>query len=228
MNLGRRLLPILCYLASATTLAAETRSFDFEMWEGFEIDLPEGWSANLQGSEAEGGPAIHILPPPGAPLELLLTPFPFPGDAEELKTAVRNAVEQAAEGLKPNAVEDQLAIREMNGPGCQALYFSATDRTVEVPSASDFKYVDQGAAAVGPWMMTFTVFTNAGDAPERSRALEVVRSSRHLPPGPPWRTLNAFLVRDGVWIDVHLSKVSFRPEDQPLFEQVVASVRFEP
>jgi hypothetical protein len=41
------------------------------------------------------------------------------------------------------------------------------------------------------------------------------------------KSLNAFLVRDGLWIDVHLSKVRFEKEDQKLFKQVLASIRFE-
>ena len=41
------------------------------------------------------------------------------------------------------------------------------------------------------------------------------------------KSINAFLVRDGLWIDVHLSKDQFEKEDQELFEQVVASIRFE-
>lgn len=38
--------------------------------------------------------------------------------------------------------------------------------------------------------------------------------------------VNAYLVRDGVWIDVHLSKVDFRPADQALFDGVLDSIRY--
>jgi len=41
------------------------------------------------------------------------------------------------------------------------------------------------------------------------------------------KSLNLFLVRDGVWIDLHLSKDGFEPEDQALFDAVAGSVRFE-
>lgn len=339
MSLRRQVLPLLCALVYTSALGAEPRSFTVGVWGNVEIDLPEGWTANPQGPEADGGAAIRIRPPSETPLELLMTPFPIPGDAENLPRAVRRAVEETAAKVKEVAVEDQLPIRELKGPGCQGLYFSATDRTVETPSLSDFKYMDQGAAAVGRLMMTFTVLTNVADAPERTKALDVVRSSRHLPPGPPWRvskgsfalafpgktwrltldlpgydigpaellpeargvklagtnprtqmiisvflekaregwtavdhredywkrirkgmrvdredvqrsergqmailefrvptiegapvhrkSLNAFVVRDGVWIDVHLSKGSFQPDDQVLFDQVLDSLRFE-
>jgi len=41
------------------------------------------------------------------------------------------------------------------------------------------------------------------------------------------QNVSAYLVRDGVWADVHLSKVNFKEEDRALFEKVLASVRIE-
>lgn len=43
----------------------------------------------------------------------------------------------------------------------------------------------------------------------------------------PRRHVNAHLVRDGIWIDVHLSKARFKEKDQKLFDAVLDSVRFE-
>src|SRR5207249_11761554 len=42
--------------------------------------------------------------------------------------------------------------------------------------------------AVGRLLVTFTVFTNAPQIPERVQALNLVRTARLVPPGPPWRT----------------------------------------
>jgi len=38
--------------------------------------------------------------------------------------------------------------------------------------------------------------------------------------------VNAYLVRDGVWIDVHLSRLNARPGDDALFGQALGSIRF--
>lgn len=38
---------------------------------------------------------------------------------------------------------------------------------------------------------------------------------------------NAEMVRDGVWVDVHLSKLDFRAKDRELFDRILGSVRFE-
>jgi hypothetical protein len=39
------------------------------------------------------------------------------------------------------------------------------------------------------------------------------------------RNLNAYMSHDGVWVDIHLSKIDFRPEHQDLFEAILATVR---
>jgi hypothetical protein len=38
----------------------------------------------------------------------------------------------------------------------------------------------------------------------------------------------AEFVVDGFWVDMHLSKVLYKPEEHQLFERIIKSVRFEP
>jgi hypothetical protein len=42
------------------------------------------------------------------------------------------------------------------------------------------------------------------------------------------RSINLFLVHEGVWIDVHISKALVTEKDQPVFEQIIKSVKIEP
>ena len=42
------------------------------------------------------------------------------------------------------------------------------------------------------------------------------------------RHVNAHLLRDGVWIDVHLSKVHYTPQDDALFEAIIKTIRLAP
>jgi hypothetical protein len=253
--------------------------------------------------------------------------------------AVQEAVEKAKPGLAKVAMESELPVQELRAEDGLALYVSATDKTVEKPTATQFKYVDQGAAAVGRFMVSFTVLTNTKDTPgasagARGRAFgaadhagtavadggrrggDVVPGEgleagagpagvrdRPLPGQARWegreahgaepgdgddrqrlsrggacgmdggrapgrrveddagghidesggrealrarparaprdegadvlgrtvdqQNVTAFLVRDGVWADVHLSKVNFKESDRELFEKVLRSVRIE-
>jgi hypothetical protein len=38
----------------------------------------------------------------------------------------------------------------------------------------------------------------------------------------------AEFVQDGFWVDMHLSKVLYKPEEHQLFERIIKSVKFEP
>jgi hypothetical protein len=42
------------------------------------------------------------------------------------------------------------------------------------------------------------------------------------------QNLYAEFVVDGFWVDMHLSKVLYKPEEHKLFERIIKSVRFEP
>lgn len=40
------------------------------------------------------------------------------------------------------------------------------------------------------------------------------------------KNLNAYLAKDGYWVDVHISKADFKPEDEALLQAIVKSIRF--
>ena len=42
------------------------------------------------------------------------------------------------------------------------------------------------------------------------------------------QNMYAEFVVDGFWVDMHISKVRYKPEDHQLFEQIIKSVKFEP
>lgn len=42
------------------------------------------------------------------------------------------------------------------------------------------------------------------------------------------QNMYAEFVKDGFWVDMHISKVLYQPEEHELFERVIKSVKFEP
>ena len=42
------------------------------------------------------------------------------------------------------------------------------------------------------------------------------------------QNLYAEFVKDGFWVDMHISKVLYKPEEHELFERILKSVKFEP
>jgi hypothetical protein len=172
---------------AATVASATPVNYSLGQFGQLGLDLPEGWTANSQGKDAEGGGAVKITPGGGFPLVLLMTPLAA-ANAEDLDAAAQQAVEAAKPGLAKNAVETELPVKDLESEGSHAWYVSATDKTVEAGTGTSFKHVDQGAAAVGRLLVSFTILTNANDGAEHAQALEIVKSARHLSAGPPWRT----------------------------------------
>jgi hypothetical protein len=42
------------------------------------------------------------------------------------------------------------------------------------------------------------------------------------------QNMYAEFVKDGFWVDMHISKVLYKPEEHELFERVIKSIKFEP
>ncbi|HEX5042292.1 MAG TPA: hypothetical protein VFV75_05275 [Candidatus Polarisedimenticolaceae bacterium] len=163
---------------------AADKAFTIDQFGGVRLDVPEGWTAEVQGEDAPGGRAIRLKAPASMPIGILLTPTAVP---HQMAGLPRKGMDSVLQGLRKIAVESEVTAREMSCRGGRLLVASATDRTVEKPSLEDFKYVDQGWAAVGPMWVFFTVLSNYPEGPERTKALETVRSLAFVPPGAPWR-----------------------------------------
>lgn len=340
MRSGIRGLSAAIVAFALVTPAAEAarKSWTSGQWGGVSAEIPEGWTATFQRPDQPGGAAIVLRPPGDTPLILLMTPLPL-GGSEEPSVVLKRLADEIRASLLRTSVEKALTPRELRGAGCRGLYHSATDKTVERPTATNFRYVDQGGAIAGRFLITFTLLTNDPEGASRDQARKIVESLEHVLPGPPWRnadgtvamafpgkswklrlalpgfavdpltpkteepgvrllarnpktgvivsaflerspegwtavrhredalvkmqagdgmkrdslrrsergdaaileyqvaeyrgeridqkSMNSYRVKDGVWIDVHVSKEGYRPEDQTLLDAVIDSVRIE-
>lgn len=324
-------------LAAARPTTALARSFDLGPFGVLGLDVPEGWSVKSEKPADSHYLTISLRPPGEVQLVLLISPIPV-SEKKDPVEAARHLVENELRArLAATAVESSLPVHTMSGPNVQAFYVSGTDKTVSHPTAEEFKFVDQGVSAMGRLILTFTLLTNAKDAPERAAAREIVRTAVLAPPRPPrqtpegtvrlpapgpkwslaidlpgfaldpiqiredppgtklsavnrtagliltafietakpgwtavdarenaWnimqtaspmerkdvkrsergdialleysvprykgedlnqRSVNAYMVRDGMWIDVHISKTQYEPNDDALFQKVIGTIR---
>jgi hypothetical protein len=129
-------------------LYAEPRSFDLVQWGALETELPAGWFVDQQFLGPDGVLNVLIRPPAEAELALMLSIFPTRGNARQLD-GIRRVVERSASEIKKVSVEKELPIQLLEGLECQGFYFSATDRRVDKPTATNLKLMDQGMVAIG-------------------------------------------------------------------------------
>jgi hypothetical protein len=150
------------------------------------VSLPPGWIARDGGSGEAGAPAIRIDGPGGA-FRVLLTPLWNPGEpegAEARGDTARLFADIARRGALDGSVEREIPLEELAGPGVKGFWFTATDRDLagRSPGPEEWRSVLQGAAAVGPVLLAFTLLDD-GPGPQRRQLLEAVRSARHAATG---------------------------------------------
>ena len=132
---------------------------------------------------AEAGTPTVRLGRADARFVALVTPLWNPGEPETPQARADTArlfAELARRKALAGSVETRAPARGgRSRPGCRGFWFSATDRDLvrREPRADEWRHVLQGAAAVGPVIVAFTLLDD-GPGPQREELLELVRSAR--------------------------------------------------
>jgi len=177
----RHLAYLLVLLATATTAiaaAGEKKAFALPDKSTLELVIPAGWKDELKANPGSTPATINLGPRDGASFQVSLTPIARqrPGGSVDTAIKMRQSVQQAADKVKPSAVEQYLPVEELTGAPAPGYYFSATDRE---PKPGEYKYLTQGMLLVGDVVVSFSVLTNDGQEKVRDEALAMLRSASH-------------------------------------------------
>jgi hypothetical protein len=148
-----------------------------------EIAVPPGWTARTEAGEPPAPTTLRLTAPGGA-FVVLLSPFWNPGEPEDEAARADNAqllAEIARRGALSGSVEREIPLEELVGEDVHGFWFAATDRELvgKVPGPGEWRHLLQGAAAVGPLVVAFTLLDN-GPGPQRDQLLALVRGARYL------------------------------------------------
>jgi hypothetical protein len=151
------------------------------------LSVPPGWSVAEQEGAGEASMGAIVLEGPKAAFKAVLTPLWNPGEPESVAARVDTAQLFAEIGRRKalaGAAERELALEQVEGPGVRGFYFAATDRELVGREAGpgEWRSLLQGAAAVGPVILAFTLLDD-GPGAQRAQLLDVVRTARHLADG---------------------------------------------
>ena len=164
----------LLFLAT-TAIAADGEKKAFTLPDGskLELTIPAGWKDEPKEK------AIAFTPRDGAPFQVVVTPIgrQRPGTSTDTAIQMRQSVQQAADKVKPSAVEPILTAEALTGAPGPGYYFSATD---SAPKAGEFKYLTQGMLLVGDAIVAFSVLTNDGQEKVKDEALAMLKGASHL------------------------------------------------
>jgi hypothetical protein len=163
--------------------ALDRIAFEVPGHGALEIAVPSGWTAKLEAGEPPAPRTIR-LGGPGEAFVAFIAPFWNPGEPEDASARADNAqllAELARRGALAGSVEREIPLEELVGDGVHGFWFSATDRELvgKEPGPGEWRHLLQGAAAVGPLVIAFTLLDNA-PGPQRELLLAVVRGARHV------------------------------------------------
>ena len=148
-----------------------------------EVQMPDGWAADVQGGGATSAPTVQVTAP-GHDFAMTVAPIAIPSNAgkpspERIKAAVEQLA--AAPEIKARTENPSVAVRELGGPQASGYYFSVTDKTWKAGS-DEYHYMTQGALVVGGSVaVNFIFLSNTAPGPDLDAALELLRSARNAP-----------------------------------------------
>jgi len=147
--------------------------------------VPNGWKATSGEPDPPLPGSIRFEPPAGHFL-LTVTPLWGPGEAGEPLDGdvARLLVEAARDKALEGALEAELPLRELQGPGLPGWYYAVTDRDLaeskRPPGPDEYRCLLQGAVVAGPVVLAFSLLDD-GDGPHRAQVLGLVRGATHRP-----------------------------------------------
>jgi hypothetical protein len=148
-----------------------------------EVAVPPGWDVREGDGDEASGHAVELAPA-GKPFVALLSPVvnPQARATEEGADTAQMFVELSRRKASETAVEQEIPLMELVGEGgVHGFWFGVTDRAMEgkEPQAGEYRHLVQGAAAVGPLLVAFTLLDN-GPGPHRKQLLDLVRTARFV------------------------------------------------
>lgn len=181
LNVFRNCYAILL-LTCATLAAAEETSARMYQLPGhgsFQVNVPKSWREDVLQPPNNLPPTITFRQTSGPAFQIMVTPiFPaHPGMPIPSKQSLRHGVAQTMAEAAPQAVEKNIALKELRGPAASGYYFSATDKA---PAPGEFRLMAQAELGVGELVTVMTVLTDDGSGTVLSQALAMIKSAKHL------------------------------------------------
>lgn len=172
---------LLSFAIATAAVAAdgEKKAFPLPDKSSLELTIPAGWQDETKANPGAAAATLALTPREGPPFQVVMTPIARqrPGTSADTAIRMRQSVQDAADKVKPSAVEPILTAEALTGAPGPGYYFSATDRE---PKPGEFKYLTQGMLLVGDVVVSFAILTNDGQEKVKDEALAMLKRASHL------------------------------------------------
>jgi len=162
-------------MAAAAPSATAVRRYALAENGFLALNVPPEWGERVARVDGLTPPTILLAPPAGEPFQILVTPLWGPDGKPMSPEALKRQVVNAAEKLKPQAVEKTITPVAIKGPRTAGWFFTVTDRA---PKPGEFRFGVQGMVALEHLALSFTILTNEGRKDVPGQALAMLRDAK--------------------------------------------------
>lgn len=142
--------------------------------------VPEEWQLRyIYTEDASTAPTMHVTPLDGRAFEMTVTVYWHDGLDRDITNseALRERVEKAGEEALKASTDEEINIDPIEGAIQPGFVYDLTDADA---GEGEFRYLTQGALAVGELVLVFTLVTNDRPSTDRDGCLELLRTARQV------------------------------------------------
>jgi hypothetical protein len=166
---------------STVPALSTTRTYRVSDQDAVEVMVPPSWQDEFPGGRENVGPTLSLLPAMTKDVLSLTTVVVPPPERRDgsynAPEELRRRAESAGQRLLEKTTEDKLRIEEIRGPEITGYMFTITDKN---PGSGpwDFRHLTHAEAGLRDVMLSYSVFFQSPEIPDRAVAMEVFKSTR--------------------------------------------------
>ncbi len=144
-----------------------------------QLNVPKSWHEEIQQPHDNQPLTITFKPASGPAFQIMVSPLapPRPDTPGPTPQLLKANMERIIAEIAPQAVEKNIALKEIRGASATGYYFTATDKT---PAPGEFRLMTQAGLGIDELVILVTVLTDDKSGAVLSQALEMIKSSKHV------------------------------------------------
>jgi hypothetical protein len=164
----------------AHKLSTSTRTFVIPKHGDLNLNVPADWNYSVRYPRPGLPPTIEFTVGPAKKFSAQITAlFPREKDQEYNSPAkVRQIADASLKRMLPTAREAAVELEEVKGKEATGYCYTLTDKA---PNPGSFECMTTAFVGVGDLLLTVTLLHHQKDSPERSAALEALKSASQSP-----------------------------------------------
>jgi hypothetical protein len=162
-------------LATVATLQPATTVLPLSTGARIVFVHPSSWHATVSGPSI--GPTV-TFDSKAHDFKVLVTAIPRANGKPRSEAEFEQMVREKGESLLPTSTQKEVTLVRVDGRAAKGFLYHFTDKEPE-KGPGDYRELNQGAAVLGPYLLSFTILTHTGDKATVADAIKVLADASY-------------------------------------------------